>query len=47
MKELVESYVKDLMNNLGYDYMEALQIAEFHLDNDYVSYDTLEDIYDV
>lgn len=45
-EDLFEKLAEDLQNNVGLDYRTALEVVEFLQDNDFISYDTLKEIYD-
>lgn len=44
-EDVYELLAKDLMQNVGLDYAQALEVVEFLEDNDFISYDTLKEIY--
>jgi len=45
MDDVYELLAQDLVNNVGLDYMQALEVVDFLQNNDYIDYDTLKEIY--
>lgn len=45
MEDVYELLAKDLQDNVGLDYGQALEIVEFLQSNDFIDYDTLKEIY--
>lgn len=44
-EDVYELLTRDLENNVGLDYSQALEVVEFLTDNDFIDYDTLKEIY--
>lgn len=44
-EDVYELLAKDLMNNVGLDYAQALEVVDFLQNNEYIEYDTLKEIY--
>lgn len=43
---MFELLAKDIEDNVGIDFAQALELVEFLYDNDFIDYDTLKEIYD-
>ncbi len=44
-QDVYELLTQDLVNNVGLDYMQALEVVDFLQSNDFIDYDTLKEIY--
>jgi hypothetical protein len=43
--DVYEMLAQDLVNNVGLEYLQALEIVDFLQNNDFIDYDTLKEIY--
>lgn len=43
---LEDRLAKDLVFNVNLEYYEAVEVVDFLIDNDYVTHETLKDIYE-
>lgn len=44
-KDVYELLAKDIENNVGLDYGQAVEVVDFLQNNDFIDYDTLKEIY--
>lgn len=44
-EDVYELLTRDLQNNVGLDYAQALEVVDFLQNNDFIDYDTLKEIY--
>lgn len=44
-EDVFELLAKDLQDNVGLDYAQAIEVVEFLQDNDFIDYDNLKEIY--
>ncbi len=43
--DVYEELVRDIQNNTGLEYDQALEVVDFLVSNDFVDYDNLKEIY--
>jgi len=44
-EDVYELLAKDLVDNTGLDYSQALEVVDFLQNNDFIDYDILKEIY--
>lgn len=44
-KDVYELLADDLVNNVGLEYDQALEVVDFLQNNDFIDYDVLKEIY--